>query len=99
MGRGIPWLTILSGKVAVRLANVLPLLGVWVDELHVGGEVLVTPERADGGESMVGNVGQVELVVANSQQIVCIELVEDLVGEQTIGRGGVAETGTIVEIA
>lgn len=61
--------TILCRKVAVRLANVLPLAGGWVQDLHVGREVLVAPEGAEVVEGLVGDIRQVELMVAFSGSI------------------------------
>jgi hypothetical protein len=55
---------LLCGEVLVLVAQVLELVGVGVQNLNVGREVLVTPERGEVLEILVCDVGKIQLVIA-----------------------------------
>lgn len=60
------------------MAHVGELIGGGVENLDVGGEVSFTPNFGEVVIILVSNIGIVEFVVANSQEIV-VEVLENKV--------------------
>lgn len=55
---------VLGGEVLVGGTNVLILPGLGVEDLDVGGQVLVAPEALKLVEDLVGHIGNVKLVIS-----------------------------------
>ena len=53
----------LSRKIAVLSTNVLEFASRGIHNLHVAGQVLVTPDLAELIECQVSDIAQIELVV------------------------------------
>ena len=60
----LAFLTVGCDKVPVCLANVLPGVRRWIQDLHVGRDVLVSPDLADVGEGLEGRLRDVELMIS-----------------------------------
>lgn len=81
--------TLLSREVSILRSDVLKLLSGWVDDLHIAREVLVTIHFREVVESFVGNLGNIEFVVADGEQIV-VHVFKDGVRDVAVWLGGVA---------
>lgn len=88
---------LVGGEVAILGADELELVGLGVLDLDVGSDIAVTPLLGIDVEHLIGNLSNVQLVVADRQKIVR-DLVEDGHGELAILLGSVGETGTVVQI-
>lgn len=84
-------------KVSILLADVLEVAGGRVDDLHIACHVPLAINFGELVEGLVSNVGHVKLVVSNGEQIV-IQILKDGVREETVGRGSITETCTVVKI-
>jgi hypothetical protein len=88
---------LVSLEVSVLGTNVLELACGWVDDLHIASKVLVSIDLGEVAEGLVCDLGDIELVVADSQQVV-IDILEDGVGYDSVGGCSVTETSAIVQI-
>jgi hypothetical protein len=61
---------LLGSKVTVLCPDVLELLGSRIHDLHIAREVLVAVHFREIAKGLVGDLGNIELVVANGQEIV-----------------------------
>jgi hypothetical protein len=75
---------LLRGKVTVTGADVLKLASSRVDDLHIAGKILVSIDFGEVAKSLICNLRDVKLVVANGQQVV-IDVFEDDVRDVAIG--------------
>lgn len=87
----------LGREVAVQVSGNFILLGIVVVDLDVAGDVLLAVDRTEVDKSLLGNVGVVQLVVSNGENIV-VNLLEDRVRDLAVETGGITETGTVVQI-
>ena len=88
----------LCGEVAILLSNILKLSGVGIENLHVAGDVLVSIKGTEIEEGLISDIGEVELMIADGQDVV-INVLEDRIGEHTIWRFRIAESVPVVKIA
>jgi len=88
-------LTLLRGEVTVTRPNVLKLASGRVLDLHIASEILVAINLGEVVEGLVGNFGNIELVVSNGQQIV-INVFENGVRDVAIGSRRIAESSTVM---
>ena len=95
--QGSPRLTLFSCKITVLRSNVFELPSGRVDNLHIARKVLVTIYLGELPESLVRDLGDIQLVVTDRQQIV-IDVLENEIGNVAVWRCGVRETGAIVKI-
>ena len=89
--------TSLGGEVAVWRADVLKLASGRVPDLHVAGEVLVAIHFGEVAEGFVGDLGDVELMIANCQKIV-LDILEDGIGNKTVRGCCIGQTSAIMEV-
>jgi hypothetical protein len=87
--------TLVGFKVSVLGSNVLKLASGRVDNLHIASEVLVAIDFGEVAESLVGDLGDIEFMVTNSQQVV-VDVLENGVGYNAVRGSRVTETGAIV---
>lgn len=85
-------------KVSVLVRKVLVSSSSLVVDLNVRRDIAVTVGFGKLVGREVGDVGQIQLMITDRQQII-IDLLENRIAEHAIGRFGVAKTVPIVEIA
>jgi hypothetical protein len=88
---------LVSLEVSVLGSNVFKLASSWVNDLHIASEILVAIDFGEIAKGLVGNFGNIEFMVADSQQIV-VNILEDWVGYDTIWGRCVAEARAIVQV-
>jgi hypothetical protein len=88
---------LLCSEVPVLSSNVLELACGWVDDLHIAGKILVSINLGEVAESLVGDFGNVKLMVADGQQIV-VNTFEDGIGDIAVGGRRVAKSGAIMQV-
>jgi hypothetical protein len=86
---------LVSLEVPVLGSNVFKLASGRVDDLHIASEILVTIDLGEVAEGLVGDLGDIEFMVADSQQIV-VDVLEDWVGYDAVRGRCVAEARAIV---
>lgn len=80
--------TLLSGEVAVLRADVLELLRIGVHDLNIAREVLIAVDFREVIERFVSDLGHIELVVSNGQEIV-VDILKDRIRNVAVGHGGI----------
>ena len=79
------------------MPDILKLARSWVDDLHIACEVLFPVDFGKVTESLVGNFGNVKLMIANGQDIV-VDVLENGVRHVAVGSSGITQSGAIVQI-
>jgi len=80
---------LLGSEIAVVLSDILELSSGWVDDLDIGRQVAVTVDLAELVEGLVGDGRDVQLMVADGQQVV-INVLENWVGQLSVWRSSIA---------
>lgn len=89
--------TLIGGEVPILRPDVLELTGLRVHDLYIARDVLVTISFGELVECLVCNFSNVELVVADGEQVV-VEVLEDDIRHVAIGHGRIAQTSAVVQI-
>lgn len=84
-------------EIAILIANILELLGGVVQDLHIRSHIFFAVVLTGLCECFVGNVSQVQLMVADRQEVI-VDLLEDDVGDIPVGRRGVRKACAIVKV-
>jgi hypothetical protein len=90
-------ITLFGGEVTVTRSDVLELASSWVDDLYIAGEILVSVDLGEVAEGLVGDLGNIELVVSNGQQVV-VDIFEDNIRDVAIGRCCITQSCTVVQV-
>ena len=87
----------LGGEIAVLVADIFKLAGRRVDNLNVGRDIAVAVHLGELVEMLVSNLGDIELVVANGEQIV-VDVLPNRIRDQPVRVRGIRETSAVVQV-
>lgn len=88
-------LTLLCGEITVTSSDVLELASSWVHDLHIASEILVSVDLGEVVKSLVGDLGNIKLVIADGQQVV-VDVFENDIRDVAIGRRRIAKSRAIM---
>lgn len=85
-------------EIAILLTDILELASGVVENLHIASDVPFAIDFGKLGEGLVYNVGDIELVIANGEQIV-LHIFEDGVGHSATRSRGITKASAVVQIS